>query len=64
MPIDTGFSMVTLLDQFKKIGDRVVDYVLARLAFTVTALNLLIQWHGLNPDPDGFIPLGSVPQFP
>ena len=39
-----------------------MDYVLARLAFTVTAFNLLIQWHGLNPGPDGFIPL-SIAEF-
>ena len=62
MLIETVFSMLTLISHFKKIGHRVMDYVLARLAFTVTAFNLLIQWHGLNPDPQGFIPL-SIAEF-
>ena len=62
MLIETVFSMLTLISHFKKISHRVMDYVLARLAFTVTAFNLLIQWHGLNPDPKGFIPL-SIAEF-
>lgn len=62
MLIETVFSMLTRISHFKKIGHRVMDYVLARLAFTVTAFNLLIQWHGLNPDPEGFIPL-SIAEF-
>ncbi len=60
--IETVFSRLTLISHFKKIGHRVVDYVLARLAFTVTAFNLLIQWEGLQPDPEGFIPL-SIAEF-
>ncbi|MFO1423132.1 MAG: hypothetical protein U1F70_05690 [Candidatus Competibacteraceae bacterium] len=51
MLIETVFSMLTLISHFKKIGHRVMDYVLARLAFTVTAFNLLIQWHGLSKPP-------------
>ena len=34
----------------------------SRLAFTVTAFKLLIQWHGLHPDPDGLILL-SIAEF-
>lgn len=62
MLIETVFSMLTLISHFKKIMHRVVDYVLARLAFTVAAFNLLIQWDGLQPDDKGFIPL-SIAQF-
>ncbi len=62
MLIETVFSMLTVICHFKKISHRVMDYVLARLAVTVTAFNLLIQWHGLHPDPDGFIPL-SIAEF-
>ena len=62
MLIETVFSMLTLITHLKKIGHRVMDYVLARLAFTVTAFKLLIQWHGLHPDPDGLILL-SIAEF-
>lgn len=54
--------MPTLIGPLQKIGHRVMDYVLARLAFAVTAFHPLIQRHGLNPDPDGFIPL-SIADF-
>ena len=34
-----------------------------RLAYTVALFNLLVQWHGLTPDPDtGFVPL-SMAEF-
>jgi len=41
---------------------RVMEYILARLAFTVAAFNLLIQWYGLQPDQNGFVPL-SIAEF-
>ncbi len=62
MLIETVFSMLTLVSHFKQITQRVMEYVLARLAFTVTAFNLLIQWNGLQPDQQGFIPL-SIAEF-
>lgn len=62
MLIETVFSMLTPISRFKKIMHRVVDYVLARLAFTVAAFNVLIRWNGLKPDKHGFIPL-SIAEF-
>jgi hypothetical protein len=62
MLIETVFSMLTLISHTKKMMHRVTDYVLARLAFTVTAFNLLIQWDGLQPDEQGFVPL-SIAEF-
>lgn len=62
MLIEIVFSMRTLISHTKKMMHRVVDYLEARLAFTVAAFNLLIQWHGSKPDPDGFIPL-SITEF-
>jgi len=32
------------------------------LAYTMAAYNLLVQWHGLQPDENGFIPL-SIAEF-
>lgn len=57
MLIETVFSMLTLIRHTKHMMHRVIDYLQARLAFTVTAFNLLVQWDGLHPDADGFIPL-------
>ena len=33
------------------------DYFKTRLAFTMALFNLLVQWHGLPADKDGFVPL-------
>ncbi len=62
MLIETLFSMLTLISHTKKMMHRVAEYLEARLAFTVAAFNLLVQWNGLKPDPDGFIPL-SIAEF-
>lgn len=57
MLIETVFSMLTLISQTKHMMPRGIDSLQARLAFTVTAFKLLVQWEGLHPDADGFIPL-------
>lgn len=62
MLIETVFSMLTLISHTKHMMHRVIDYLQARLAFTVTAFNLLVQWDGLHPDADGFLPL-TIAEF-
>ena len=57
MLIETVYSMLTLISPTKKMMHRVIDCLEARLAFTVVAFNRLVQWDGLKPEPDGFIPL-------
>jgi len=37
-------------------------YFHAWLAFTMAAFNLLVQWHGLQPNMYGFVPL-SIAEF-
>jgi hypothetical protein len=37
-------------------------YFQARLAFTMAAFNVLVQWHGLLPNASGFVPL-SIAEF-
>jgi len=32
----------------------------ARLAFTIALFNILVQWHGLQPDETGFVHLSSA----
>jgi hypothetical protein len=34
----------------------------ARLAFTMAAFNVLVQWHGLQPCTSGLVPL-SIAEF-
>ena len=33
-----------------------------RLAFTMAAFNVLVQWHGFQPNASGFVPL-SIAEF-
>jgi hypothetical protein len=37
-------------------------YFHARLACTMAAFNVLVQWHGLRPNASGFVPL-SMAEF-
>jgi hypothetical protein len=46
----------------KKVMHRVWAYFQARLAFTMAAFNVLVQWHGLRPNAAGFVPL-SMAEF-
>ncbi len=62
MLVETVFSMLTLVSHFKKVMHRVWAYFHARLAFTMAAFNVLVQWHGLQPNMYGFVPL-SIAEF-
>ena len=62
MVIETVLSMLTTVCHFKKMAHRVWDYFEARLAWTMAAFNVLVQWHGLQPDDDGFVHL-SIAEF-
>jgi hypothetical protein len=60
--VETVLSMLTLVCHGKKVMHRVWAYFHARLAFTMAAFNLLVQWHGLRPNASGFVPL-SIAEF-
>src|SRR5713226_4713995 len=62
MLIETVLSMLTVVSHFKKVMHRVWEYFQARLAFTMAAFNVLVQWYGLLPDEEGFVPL-SIAEF-
>src|SRR5216683_1069058 len=62
MLVETVFSMLTLVSHFKKVMHRVWAYFQARLAFTMAAFNVPVQWHGLLPNASGFVPL-SIAEF-
>src|SRR5512146_652100 len=54
MLVETVLSMRTLVSHLKHVRHRCWDYLMARLAFLVTAVNLLLPWHGLPVDEQGF----------
>ena len=62
MLVETVLSMLTLVSHFKKVMHRVWASFHARLAFTIAAFNVLVQWHGLQPNMYGFVPL-SIAEF-
>ncbi len=62
MVIETVLSMLTLVSHFKKVMHRVWAYFQARLAYTMAAFNVLVQWYGLPADENGFVPI-SIAEF-
>jgi hypothetical protein len=62
MLVETVLSMLTVVCHFKKVMHRVWEYFHARLAFTMAAFNVLVQWHGFLPNASGFVPL-SMAEF-
>ena len=43
----------------KKVTHRVWTYFHARLAFSMAAFNILVQWYGLQPTASASCPLDS-----
>jgi hypothetical protein len=62
MLVETVLSMLTVVCHFKQVMHRVWVYFQARLAFTMTVFNVLVQWHGFQPTASGFVPL-SIAEF-
>jgi hypothetical protein len=60
--VETVLSMLTLICHCKKVMHRVWTSCHARLACTLAAFNVLVQWHGLQPYSSGFVPL-SIAEF-
>ena len=62
MLVESVLSMLTLVCHVKKVMHRGWTYFQARLAFTMAAFNVLVQWHGFQPNASGFMPL-SITEF-
>jgi hypothetical protein len=54
--------MLTLVCHVKKVMHRGWADFQARLAYTMAAFNVLVQWHGFQPRASGFVPL-SIAEF-
>lgn len=62
MLMETVWSMLTTVCHLKKVAHRQADYFRARLAYLLAAFNLLVQWHGFQPDANGMVHL-SIAEF-
>jgi hypothetical protein len=62
MVVETMLSMLTTVCHLKKVAHRVWSYFESRLGYTMALFNILVQWHGLQPDDDGFVHL-SIAEF-
>src|SRR6266571_695349 len=62
MLVETVLSMLTVVCHLKKVMHRGWAYFQARLAFTMAAFNVLVQWYGFQPNASGFVPL-SIAEF-
>jgi len=60
MLVETVLSMLTLVCHCKRVMHRAWAYFQARLAFTMAAFNVLLQWYGLMPNASGFVPLSMA----
>ena len=62
MMIETTLSMLTLVCHFEKVMHRKWAYFKSRVGYTMALFNLLVQWHGLEPDETGMVHL-SIAEF-
>ena len=58
--VETVLSMLTLVCHLKEVMHRGWAYCQARLAFTMAAFNVLVRWHGFQPNASGFVPLSNA----
>ena len=62
MLVETVLSMLTYVCDFKHSRHKSWDYFETKLGFTMALFNILVQWHGFQPDENGFVPL-SIAEF-
>lgn len=62
MVVETVLSMLTRICHFKRVSHRAWAYFRTRLASTMALFNVLVQWHGFEPDDEGFVRL-SIAEF-
>jgi hypothetical protein len=62
MLVETVLSMLTYVCHFKRTAHKNWAYFESRLGFTMALFNILVQWHGLQPNDTGFVHL-SIAEF-
>ena len=63
MMVETVLSMLTLVCHFKKVMHRKWAYFKSRVGYTMALFNLLVQWHGLEPDESGGMVHLAIAEF-
>lgn len=56
MVVEQCFSLITRVFGAKRMGQRVREYLWARLGYIAAAFNVLVGWHGLRADRNGVLP--------
>ena len=62
MLVEMVLSMLTYVCDFKRSRHKVWRYFETKVGFTMALFNILVQWHGFQPDENGFVPL-SIAEF-
>jgi hypothetical protein len=62
MFVETVLSMLTYICDFKHSHHKVWAFFETKLGFTMALFNILVQWHGFQPDENGFVHL-SIAEF-
>jgi hypothetical protein len=62
MFVETVLSMLTYVCDFKHSHHKVWAFFETKLGFTMALFNILVQWHGFQPDENGFVHL-SIAEF-
>jgi len=62
MLVETVLSMLTYVCDFKHSRHKAWEYFETKLGFTMALFNILVQWHGFQPDEEGFVHL-SIAEF-
>ncbi|HGJ66465.1 TPA: transposase [bacterium] len=62
MFVETVLSMLTYICDFKHSRHKVWSFFETKLGFTMALFNILVQWHGFQPDENGFVHL-SIAEF-
>lgn len=62
MFVETVLSMLTYICDFKHSRHKAWLFFETKLGFTMALFNILVQWHGFQPDENGFVRL-SIAEF-
>jgi hypothetical protein len=62
MVVETVLSMLTYVCHFKHMAHKAWPYFETHVGFTLALFNILVTWHGFQPDEAGIVPL-SIAEF-
>jgi len=54
--------MLTYICESKRMNHNICEYFKSRLGYLMALFNILVQWHGFEPNDTGFVPM-SIAEF-